>query len=101
MSREKKWTPGPWVARYHDRVATADDTDGTKSIAHIYTWRNDTLGHRPNQTLIAAAPDLVESAEALINSVMARYGLNSADELTCQYMRDLAKSVDKAYGETK
>lgn len=53
-------TPGPWIARYHDRVTTQDDTDGTKSVAHIYASGRE---GRANQRLIAAAPDLYEVAK--------------------------------------
>lgn len=48
-------TRGPWIARYADRVTRADDTDGTKSIAHIYGC----LEQRANRNLIAAAPDML------------------------------------------
>lgn len=56
-------TPGPWVARYHDRVTTPDDTDGTKSIAHIYASGRE---GRANQRLIAAAPELYEALSPVL-----------------------------------
>ena len=56
---EAKFTPGPWVARYSDRVTRPHDTDGTLSVAHVYECREQ----RANQRLIAAAPDLYEALE--------------------------------------
>lgn len=34
--KEAAATKGPWRKRYADRVTTADDADGTGSIAHFY-----------------------------------------------------------------
>lgn len=58
-------TPGPWLARYGDRVTRADDTDGSKSIAHVYGWREHPEQQEANQKLIAAAPELLDVLKRL------------------------------------
>lgn len=65
---EPKHTPGPWKKMYSDRVTTASDTDGSKSIAHCY---NDVHDCEANARLIVAAPDLLA---ALTKIVIAEFG---------------------------
>ena len=56
---ETKWTPGPWVPRYDDRVTVPEDNNGALSIAHVYS--KGRAQQHANQHLIAAAPDLYET----------------------------------------
>lgn len=61
MEAKTTHTPGPWVARYDDRVSLPNDVDGTKSIAHVYGWPGQPYAQSANQALIAAAPELYEA----------------------------------------
>ena len=74
-------TPGPWVARYSDRVTTSDDKDGSRSIAHVYGWRENYDWQDANRRLIAAAPDMLTAlcnVQKLISEA-AMTGFNCKD----------------------
>lgn len=77
------FTKGPWVVDHKSPflVRAGDDIDG-RHIAHVgpanYTPRFDVDEH--NAQLIAAAPDLLEALEAVLNAGRGTSGRIILDE---------------------
>ena len=57
-------TPGEWLARYDDRITRSDDTDGTKSIMHVYGGKRQCADRALTVALHNAAPALLALAKA-------------------------------------
>ena len=88
---EAKFTPGPWIKRYSDRVTPPDDVDGSKSIAHCYS----TNGYdcEANARLIAAAPDLLASCKLAIETIN---GLADQQAMPDDWYESKLASIDAA-----
>ena len=84
--REKKWSKGPWqIGAIESGRFAVDDRDGEEVTGWI---------EEHNANLIAAAPDLVEALENLVDVV---YGVGG----TKPDAHNMARaSLAKAYGET-
>jgi hypothetical protein len=98
-----KHTPGPWEANgYHIRQRVT----GTRSIAEVaYTGPHHTEPHEypkscrlvdeANARLIAAAPDLLEALEAIMDSDLWEWNGSAAF-----WLQDKVKAaINKAKGE--
>ena len=97
MSKEKKFTPGPW--RTHDNnselvccvknkyhIANTDiDDDVTREEA------------KANSTLIAVSPELIEALE--IANKLLFHKVNWEDEEERLAMNNIKSVINKAYGE--
>ena len=88
---EKKWTPGPWFACHPKdlgmTVAKLDSTWVVKCDELVGPGEHDA-------NLIAAAPDLVEALENLVDVV---YGVGGTNPDAHNMAR---AALAKAYGET-
>lgn len=87
-NRLKRWAPGPWVAN-GVFVGTCDEND---SIVSGIGFRGDDESHA-NANLIAAAPDLVEALEVLLDVAKRVPGYSNQ----CDQAR---AALARAYGET-
>jgi len=89
MTREKKFTPGPWHAA---QVTDADgvtstqvrDADGDPLayvVKHkVTTCTVETINHRANAATMAAATELLEIAEACENSIRRAPTINAPED---------------------
>ena len=82
-------TPGPWLATQPAKpthagacISILSADDDTEIIARIYVADEKA---QANATLIAAAPDLLET----LKSIHACYGLGSTPEKFCEHVHDL------------
>jgi len=50
----EKATPGPWELRWYERVTVPSDTDGSKSIAHVYRMKDTDAGDVNRKFIVAA-----------------------------------------------
>lgn len=96
---ESKQTPGPWVHDGHGRIFGAKGP----TIATIYGCGWTTTGH-PNAKLIAAAPELLEAAKALLGAQDKGLNLNEENEFDINkagfaLYTTLREAVNKAEGK--
>lgn len=104
MDRVKNWTQGPWriltVGQDCRMVAGKIGYTDIKNndpvvIAETNNWLPENL---PNRSLIAAAPDLVEALEELVDLMQ---GVIDGDYKPDSFTLKPAKAaLDKVYGET-
>lgn len=82
MTNEAKHTPGPWLIfePYMDCIRSADKT----TIA-----TTDNANKEANARLIAAAPDLLEALEMLLEG----YGPNAGDDVTPVVLAEFRKNA--------
>ncbi len=93
-----KYTPGPW-SQYDYRVFS-DDSDVRKFRLIAYTAHNNkerTPEALANARLIAAAPDLVEALEGILELVQVT-DYSHSPEMTQRYMKARA-ALARAVGE--
>jgi len=86
---DKKWTPGPWVVN-GDKVSY--DLDGHYDSICQIVWSE------PNAHLIAAAPDLYEALDKLVDRLDDIRGLEM-DVLAPNQIRDAQLALAKSRGE--
>lgn len=113
MTREKKFTPGPWrvgmESGHNANVITAvSDGDGICLVYGIPQNRKvDEVGTSSgiaNAHLIAAAPDLMEALERLLNAYLNIADSGDAGNWDAEKESEVVTAraaIAKAYGETK
>lgn len=104
-------TPGPWTVQDFnaDDLQSPSRFEGpvvvyAESDCDIHPVADCSCNHtcraadeaQANARLIAAAPDLLEAASALLADVRRRY---PGEELRCPFMRALDAAMTKATGE--
>jgi hypothetical protein len=99
MKREKKFTPGPWVAEIDidkdNRVTSENIDDGSATVCFMNGhWVRDTR-EIANANLIAAAPELLKELESHCEACRQRNPDFSGKCPACLTHRAIAK----AYGE--
>lgn len=98
MTDETKHTPGPWQFEVNE-LGTVITKDGS-SIGSAFGSRAITGGdlpHEANGRLIAAAPDLLNAANATLRALEAEYGRRGAEvNFTALYA-----AIAKAEGRSK
>jgi hypothetical protein len=93
---EKPWTPGPWIPKgpnltpgatpdWYDAVITEYEPEPEKDdqICELGDWPEARTEQNANACLIAAAPDLVEALEALLNEPCSAETCPHDDYQTC------------------
>jgi hypothetical protein len=104
VTLEKPWTPGPWPVdqsgdgkRYIIGKGLVEGPNGYE-VAEVYADDAPYAETRANARLIAAAPDLYEALEAILQTVDAQYASGIRWDPA---QRDAArKALAKANGET-
>ncbi len=97
---DTKFTEGPWIQRYSDRITTSDDINGTKSICHVYETAKTSGNRKANLSLIAAAPDMYEAIEYALG-VLWQHNLDHVSGMAERSVFDkLQAARAKARGET-
>ena len=86
-----KHTPGPWELLYTGEIWS--------NRGHIAKAPNQHPSDKANARLIAAAPDLLEAAEEIVNSAIRHQG-SSDMRVTAHAMRLLQAAIAKATGNT-
>lgn len=94
MSREKKHTPGPWVAEVDEFSCNVETSDRMFWVCQLWNKCEEFFHVRSereaNANLIAAAPELLEALEAIeLDDLPMRPG-------SIHLMR---QAILKAYGE--
>ena len=91
---EHKWTPGPWCVKYEGGDTKLVMGDGRIHMCDMcyYPWvpENDADWH-----LIAAAPDLYEALEDMVDVVEYFMGLGVPNKETSEARAALAKARGK------
>ena len=93
-NREKQWTPGPWRrerARGADEYQIVGDGWGITNVAPLLRAGGCSEGEA-NARLIAAAPDLVEALEMVLDDPSALDGRPRTADVVFE-------ALAKAYGE--
>ena len=99
-------TPGPWRADRRAILAT-DPVMGLVQIAEVFSGAADSLAQADaNQRLIAAAPDLLEALQNIVDEAnifpsckpFMRFSLNSY--LPPHLINAAIRAIDKAEGES-
>jgi hypothetical protein len=103
MSREKKWTPGPWELDEDTRpaeVCTVHHLDSAQGWVYIRGeigyWEADGKENLANANLIAAAPELLDELEKQCFRCFQDQLCNIPDDCRDCTTR---KAIAKAYGE--
>ena len=97
--REKKFTPGPWeinsLKPETNRVLDANSSDTPAFVTIWFTRREQELD--ANAHLIAAAPQLLEALEKLVEEYKMATGLLNYDDI--EEISLAKQAIKKAYGE--
>lgn len=100
-------TPGPWIPSIHGfNVVTADSMFSICAVHAIHGSRANEIGHeaarlelRANSRLIAAAPDLLQAAQASIDSHRAVSSNGHEVIIGREAFAALVAALEKATGE--
>lgn len=84
-----KHTPGPWTISYCQIMGKPSGIEEPIGIADVKNRDMDA-----NARLIAAAPDLLEAAKAIMNS-------NRGEHLPAEKVGKMMEAIAKAEGEAK
>lgn len=87
-------TPGPWKAYRHDLHADEVTSPDGDSIAEVYST-GDPADFHANTNLIAAAPDLLDAAKAILAKWDRAESFNAdSDPLIDGLLRDAVAKVE-------
>ena len=96
--REKKFTPGPWnVEKENIHIGSIATCHGDKEDGYyeVWTsnWMDSGIDQKANANLIAAAPELLEALEDLVEQICSVDGC-------AQLSIDMAElAIKSSYGE--
>ena len=91
-------TPGPWEVRGRWYIGKADDPSSLAEVKSCYTVpASNEAEHEANARLIAAAPDLLETAEHLLSLLGARF--RPEDIAVVRARKGLRAAIAKAKGD--
>jgi len=107
--RDQKWTPGPWFVRqwegdeWPEKRITVGPEDGRSSTAVMISPRYPPDHVIDDANLVAAAPDLVEALETLIEETTDVRGIDDRmEEIYCpEAYAEARAALAKAYGESE